>query len=97
MLNLFILQNLLFVSIVLLSVLLVHISRLGHFGLRLKRYCHTDSVLEYLSLLFIFICIILYVKHIIYVLILYYNIEIPIVFIDYVGENSNSNQDPVRW
>ena len=45
---------LLFLSIMLLSLLLIYVCKEGVLGLRLKKFCMTNSLIELVLLLFIF-------------------------------------------
>src|SRR5271155_4237563 len=97
MLKLIILNNILLLGIAFLSVLLIHLSRLGLLGPRLQFYCTTNSIMEYFVLILIFIVVLSYVIHLIYVCLIYFCINIPVDIITFADNNNNNPQDPVRW
>ena len=96
MLNIFILELLLFTDIVLLSVLLLHLSQVGFLGVKLQNSCKTDTVLEYFVLLILFIVFLMFSDHVLYAIINYIYTEISLDMKVFVGENSNNSQDQFR-
>jgi hypothetical protein len=97
MLKLIFLNNILLLGIAFLAVLLIHLSRLGILGPRLHFYCTTNSIMEYFVLIIIFIVVLSYVIHLIYVCMIYLGTKIPMDIITIADNNNNNPQDPVIW
>ena len=103
MVNLIIFNIFLYIAVLLLSLLIIFISKKGYLTLRFKNYCLSNSLGEFIILLFIISGIIMFILHILLIIL------IPAFLVPGGGTliinksglvlmvNDTNTQDPVRW
>nr|YP_009504993.1 hypothetical protein [Lyophyllum shimeji]AWW14112.1 hypothetical protein [Lyophyllum shimeji] len=96
--NLILIKALLTLSVLLFSALFVYVSKFGVLGPRIKKFCGTNSIIDYFILVFIITSIFMLVIQIIIILNIYYNssFKFPILNVE-PNNNTNGGQDPVRF
>lgn len=90
--NLIILNFLLYTSVLVLSLVIMYTSKLGLLGLKAKNLCQTSTIIEILILILLIFTGIMFILSLIQ-LFLHPNIKPEWLYVN----DSNNNQDPVRW
>lgn len=86
-----ILNLLLYTSV--LSLVIMYTSKLGLLGLKAKNLCQTSTIIEILILILLIFTGIMFILSLIQLLFLHSNIKPEWLYVN----DSNNNQDPVRW
>jgi hypothetical protein len=98
--KLIILNIFIYITVLLLSLLIILISKRGYLTLRFKNYCLTNTLEEFIVLLFIISGIIMFILYLfLYILTpaLYGLINDNSGFLYMVNDTNSNTQDPVRW
>ena len=76
--------NILLISIVILSILVIYSSKQGVLGLGLKRYCTTNSFSELIVLLVIFVSVFLVITDLLSIVINYFLLDNSLEFLNVI-------------
>ena len=103
--KLFIFNLFLNIGVLLLSYLIIFISNKGYLSLKLKKYCNSNSIEEFIILLFIISGIIMFILYLLLAILTPFffeliNNKLGLVFMvtaPAVAAQVSDNTDPVRW
>jgi hypothetical protein len=96
MTTLFLIDIIIYLSVLLLSLLTINISNQGLFGIRLKNYCETNLLSDKLILVGIISAIYIVLIKTALLILLYFFKDLGHIYLNVESANNN-NQDPVRW
>jgi hypothetical protein len=93
--NIFTLNIILYLTILVLSIMLIHLSLTGNLGIKFKIFCQTKTMIEYVILLYMVFSVITIILNLLYLII--ESSGLTNSGIIYMSTNNNSDQDPIRW
>jgi len=98
MVTIFIVNAFLYLIVLLLSLIVIYLSKKGYFNVKLKKYCETNTITEIFVLLFIIGGLIMVIIQILLIGINYILIDFRFEYLNVTDQSiSNTNtQDPVR-